>query len=410
MTKKNVLMVLWLLCLSLMVKGQVSDLVTIKGELTGDLKGYDHMYMYNRMGSDTTKMSDGHYEFKFEFKEPEMKMFLPEYTTAMKQMYQPFGILISGPGTYYVKSNIEKGLAASSVVSGVKDAVIYRQFEKDQGTAYLKTNRTLASLYGDQWYMIDEKNDRYAAYIKTKDSLEAVNTVPVLERLVKRYPDAMATAFVLSGAGKGLSSLGEQEKLYSMLSDRMKKSKEGVLFHDFIQGRKNAAIGNNMIDFQLPDPKGEMIGSGQFKGKYLLIDFWASWCVPCRKSFPHMRELYKKYKDKNLEILSISIDKNKEAWLKAVNQESNPWPQVLDTRSVSQKGFAVSAVPNTFLISPEGKIVAKQVGFDPDGKDNPIEDKMAALFGAAEADSNKKVKSNEKRKKAIKAIPMSGMQ
>lgn len=408
MTKKNVLMVLGLLGVSLMARGQGSNLVTIKGELTGDLKGYDHMYMYNRMGSDTTKMNEGHYAFRFEFKEPEMKMFLPEYITAMKQMYQPFGILISGPGTYYVKSNIEKGLAASSVVSGVKDAVIYRQFEKDQSAAYLKTNRTLASLYGDRWYMIDEKNDQYAAYMKTKDSLEAINTVPVLERLVKKYPDAVATAFVLSGAGKGLSSLGEQEKLYSMLSDRMKKSKEGVLFNDFIQGRKNAAIGNNMIDFQLPDPKGKMIGSGQFKGKYLLIDFWASWCVPCRKSFPHMRELYKKYKNKNLEILSISIDKNKEAWLKAVDQENNPWPQVLDTRSVSQKGFAVSAVPNTFLISPEGKIIAKQVGFDPEGKDNPIEDKIAALLGGIAPD--KEMRPGSKGKKVIKAIPMSGMQ
>jgi thiol-disulfide isomerase/thioredoxin len=138
----------------------------------------------------------------------------------------------------------------------------------------------------------------------------------------------------------------------------------------------------------------------------VLIDFWASWCVPCRKSFPHMREVYKAFKSDQFEIYSISIDQDKVAWLKAVKEENNPWLQSLDIKNVSQSGFAVTGVPSTFLIDPQGKIMAKEVGFDPNGG-SEIEKKLTQLFG-------KKVEAKAAAEKpdkpsSLKAIPMASM-
>jgi thiol-disulfide isomerase/thioredoxin len=188
----------------------------------------------------------------------------------------------------------------------------------------------------------------------------------------------------------------------------MKKSTEALKFYNFIQGEKNSKLGSMVANFTLPDPKDRPISFDQFKGKYVMIDFWASWCVPCRKSFPTMRRIYQQYKAKGFEIYSISIDENKKAWLKAVDEEANPWSQALDNIDINHAGFAVTAVPTTYLVDPQGKIVAKQIGFD-DAAKGPVEDKLAALFGeltgtgASPADQSGD-------KKVIKATPMVPMQ
>lgn len=383
--------------------------VTIKGTITGDLKGHNNIYMYTRMGTDSTEIVNGHYTFSFPYEKTEFKALLPGYVTAMHMMYQPFGILIAQPGTYYVQSDITKGMQQSSTVKGPESAVLYRNFEIEQTQAYFKLSKASAALYGDDWYKIDEKDARYESYKKSNDSLQQIYLVPIIEKLVKQHPNSPASAFVLAGSGKGLSSMKTQEELYSMLSSKMQHSKEGTYFYDYIQGIKNSAIGKTVNNFELPNPEDNAISLNHFKGKYLLIDFWASWCAPCRQSFPHMRQLYQQYKGKNFEILSISIDQNNKAWLKAVKEEKNPWPQVLDTKNISQKGFAISGVPSTFLISPDGKILAKQVGFDPEGKENPIEDKMAELLGAPASTVSKTIKTPDTKKKVIKAVRMSGM-
>jgi thiol-disulfide isomerase/thioredoxin len=132
-------------------------------------------------------------------------------------------------------------------------------------------------------------------------------------------------------------------------------------------------------DFTLLKRDSSQFTLSSMRGKYVLIDFWASWCVPCRRSFPHMREVYKKYKGDKFEIYSVSIDEDKKAWLKAVKEEKNPWLQSLDTKNISQKGFAVTGVPSTFLIDPNGKIIAKEVGFDPNGG-SEIEKKLGKVL------------------------------
>ena len=361
-----------------MLFAQQKGMVIIKGVLNGDLKGYNKIYMYTRTSNDSAAIVNGDYTFTFPFTEPQIKILYPEYIKMQHMMYQPFGILISEPGTYYVTSDMGKGMQASEL-KGPESLMLYHQYEEAEKTAYSKSNAELAKMYGKNWWQIDEKNPLYDSYQKSSDSVKREYILPEIRKIVSKNPNSFASAYILSGSGRNIGTLKDKEELYSLLSEKMKKSSPGEKFRDYIEGLKNSVVGRSVIEFSLPDPDNKAVDFKNLSGKYVLIDFWASWCVPCRRSFPHMREIYKKYHSDKFEIYSISIDEDKQAWLKAVKEEKNPWLQSLDTKNISQRGFAVTGVPSTFLIDPNGVIVAKEVGFDPDGN-SEIEKKIKELF------------------------------
>ncbi len=378
---KSILASLFLVLLFQICLGQSdNNLVVIKGTMNGNLKGHYGIQLFNRLEKDSTLIKGGHYSFTFPFTGPTFKAIYPEYIQAMGQMYQPFGILISEPGIYYVTSDIDKGLFTSSEVKGPKSAELNRRFELDQSRTLGEISRVISDLYGKQWYMISENDPKYEKLQSTRDSLNNLMLVPLIENLIKKHPDSYASAFVLAGAGKNISSLDKKNQLLYMLSPDMQESEAGKNFADYLRGLKGSAIGSKVADFMLPDPVGKSIAFKEFSNKYVLLDFWASWCAPCRKSFPYMREVYKKYANQPFEIFSISIDESKPDWLQAVKEENNPWPQVWDNEKLSNRLFAVTSIPATFLIDREGKIIAKEVGFDPKGEDS-ISQKLKELFG-----------------------------
>lgn len=110
-------------------------------------------------------------------------------------------------------------------------------------------------------------------------------------------------------------------------------------------------------DFSLANKDGKKVSLSDFRGKYVLIDFWASWCAPCRASFPSIVKIYQKYKSRNFEIIGVSLDRSEKAWRKALSEETAPWVQLLDAKGFVAKEYAVMAIPHLVLISPEGKII-----------------------------------------------------
>ncbi|WP_173967313.1 TlpA family protein disulfide reductase, partial [Flavobacterium collinsii] len=121
-------------------------------------------------------------------------------------------------------------------------------------------------------------------------------------------------------------------------------------------------VGKSMMNFMLPNENGVIISTNQFRGSILLLDFWASWCEPCRKQIPEITKVFEKYKNKNFKILSISLDKDKNKWLSASAKEKIQWDNVLEVEEFSScilKGYEVNTIPATFLIDLDGIIIAE---------------------------------------------------
>jgi len=377
--KKLIAIIMMAGCLSQAGAQQKGDgKVVIRGTLTGDTKGYNKIYMYGGHGgsTDSAEIKNGVFTFEMPFTGPALKLFYLEYTVKNGMMYTPFGILIDKPAVLQMTGDVNKGLD-KSVVTGSEAEELYQAYGAQERLAAGRVYDSLKSIYGKPW--MEDGDPQAAAFEKSKDSLQQLCLVPVIMQFVKAHPDAYTSAFILNGTAREALNMEQKEAAYNMLTAGIKKTEPAKEFLAFAEGVKNSAIGRQVKDFTLPGPDGKPLSFDQLKGKYVIVDFWASWCYPCRKSFPRMRKIYEKFKGDKFEMYSISIDESKTAWLKAVKEENNPWLQALDTMYISKSGFAVTAVPTTYLVDPNGKIMMKQVGFDPDSE-GPLEKKLDELL------------------------------
>lgn len=124
------------------------------------------------------------------------------------------------------------------------------------------------------------------------------------------------------------------------------------------------AIGQPALPFTQTDNNGKEVSLSDVKGKYVLIDFWASWCGPCRQEYPHLKSAYAQFKDKNFEIVGVSLDDKKELWLGAIQSNGFKWIQLSDLKgrqNAIAQAYGVAAIPQNFLIDPQGKIIAKNL-------------------------------------------------
>ncbi|MBL0183576.1 MAG: TlpA family protein disulfide reductase [Chitinophagaceae bacterium] len=149
-----------------------------------------------------------------------------------------------------------------------------------------------------------------------------------------------------------------------------------VILVGTIMGKAQLRVGDAVPEIELPDTKDSIIKLSSFQGKVVLVDFWASWCGPCRASNPYIQRLYSKYKDKGFEVFAVSLDTKGKEWLKAIRQDKLKYTQVIDNsgwRSKIAERYFVDQLPTSFLVDRTGKIVA----IDLDGKE--LYDKVKSL-------------------------------
>jgi peroxiredoxin len=200
------------------------------------------------------------------------------------------------------------------------------------------------------------------------DSLDKVFMALDLEQkqlvmdYAKSHPASILSAFLIFDHFSYNARLGQLDSLYSGLDTGVRSSYFGKQLQNIIDKMKLTAIGNRAPEFSNPDASGKPISLSSFRGKYVLLDFWASWCGPCRLENPNIVKAYQQFHHKGFEIFGVSLDDTKSDWLQAIRKDGLDWTQVSDLKGWQAEAadlYGVKAIPMNFLLDKNGVIVAK---------------------------------------------------
>ncbi len=181
------------------------------------------------------------------------------------------------------------------------------------------------------------------------------------EEFLSSHDDIITAYTYQSYAVQSDASLSVSRELYNRMGDGAKKSLSGRLMKERIDRMAKSVAGRPAPDFTLPDVDGNPVRLSEVKGKIKILDFWASWCGPCRLNNPHLKGLYEKYHDKGLEVIGVSLDSKRDLWLKALQKDGLPWINVsslLGTKCEVARTYSVTAIPAVFVINEKNEIIA----------------------------------------------------
>ncbi|MEJ7912171.1 MAG: TlpA disulfide reductase family protein [Chitinophagaceae bacterium] len=206
--------------------------------------------------------------------------------------------------------------------------------------------------------------------------VDSLKTLLAMQWVLK-HPASSINAYVLYIDVRDKTSIEKLETALNSLSSKAKANMFGKELQDIVDATKATAIGKIAPHFTQNDTLGNPVSLHDFRGKYLLIDFWASWCIPCREENPSLIKAFKKFKDKGFPIISISLDNDKDNWVKAIRKDNLLWTQVSDLKfwdNEIARQYNIHSVPQNFLLDPNGKIIAKNLRGD------DVEKKLSELI------------------------------
>jgi peroxiredoxin len=309
---------------------------------------------------DSVQVESGKFVFSGVIETPEIYyLVFPGGEGRIQVFTEPADIIISGK-------------LAEPKIEGSKSQVLYDQFQ-----AQITINN-------------EERNNIYAQYQQAQSAGDTA-TMKVIEDQFNQI-DQKETNYILDFAKTNTSSvvspqvllrysyyyeLDDLEDAFSTFDPSVEKSKYYKSLSETIETLRKVEPGQLAPDFTQNDTTGNPVALSSLRGKYVLVDFWASWCGPCRAENPNVVEAFRKYNAKGFTVLGVSLDRDKAKWLKAVADDKLTWTHVSDLKywdNAAAKLFGVRSIPGNFLIDPNGIIVGKNL------RENALQEKLSELL------------------------------
>lgn len=337
--------------------------------VTGFAHGFnDSSWLYfeevTNQGSGPSKIVDSsiifNERFSFSCKTPLTK--LPGYFTVRTKTWSDYK-LIWIEGKPIIFSGV-KGNFRHAVVEGSVSQNLMEQFERLTSPLVMEID-SLNRYYGNTDSDIFKK-------IVTLKELLVESSGKFIEDNSSAFISVKLLATYCREWGKRKS-----QHLFNKLSQENKATDFGKSVETFIRLNREIEVGSHYADIKQPSSDRKIISLSDFKGKYILLEFWASWCGPCRRENPNLLQAYNEYKEKGFEIFGVSADVSETAWKKAIENDGLLWPQVCELKGAENSGaniYGVFEIPTNYLIDREGKIIAKNL------RGNELRNKLKGLL------------------------------